>query len=295
MNGRDALKALKEFFIYVQANCTASNTQLLYYTLMQINNRTGWLDEFQCANTNLSAIMGISEKSLIKNRNNLIQLGFIEVRRPRSKRGLTIYKILYPTKYSTNQFCTQQNTGQSSAQSSGQSSGQTSGQSSGIHIHNTNTNTLNSLSYSLPLQVESQEKPNKITAPKRKKAEEKAVKHKYGEYNNVLLSDEDIEKLKNEFACDYQERIERLSEYIASTGKVYKSHLATIRMWARKDQTTGTSMHKQPKTDPGDGKVTWADFPNASDADRICMTPETYKKRMDSLKNMEWDRTGGVF
>ena len=174
MNGRDALKALKEFFIYVQANCTASNTQLLYYTLMQINNRTGWLDEFQCASTNLSAIMGISEKSLIKNRNNLIQLGFIEVRRPRSKRGLTIYKILYPTKYSTNQFCTQQNT----AQSSGQSSAQSSGQSSGIHIHNTNTNTLNSLSYSLPLQVESREKPNKITAPKCKKAEEKAVKHK---------------------------------------------------------------------------------------------------------------------
>lgn len=58
-------------------------------------------------------------------------------------------------------------------------------------------------------------------------------KHKYGEYKNVLLSDEDMEKLKTEFPKDYTERIERLSEYIASSGKKYKSHLATIRKWAR--------------------------------------------------------------
>lgn len=63
-----------------------------------------------------------------------------------------------------------------------------------------------------------------------------SVKHKYGEYNNVLLTDEQMEKLVNEFPIDYQERIERLSEYIASTGKTYKNHLATIRSWARKDK-----------------------------------------------------------
>jgi phosphopantetheine adenylyltransferase len=54
-------------------------------------------------------------------------------------------------------------------------------------------------------------------------------------YNNVLLSDSDLEKLKTEFK-DYEERIERLSEYIASTGKSYKNHLATIRSWAKKDK-----------------------------------------------------------
>lgn len=60
------------------------------------------------------------------------------------------------------------------------------------------------------------------------------VRHKYGQYKNVLLSDEDLQKLQSEF-IDYEDRIERLSEYIASTGKSYKSHLATIRSWARKD------------------------------------------------------------
>ena len=63
----------------------------------------------------------------------------------------------------------------------------------------------------------------------------KATRHKYGLYENVLLTDEDYQKLQEEFPHDYSERIERLSEYIASTGKKYKSHLATIRSWARKD------------------------------------------------------------
>ena len=64
----------------------------------------------------------------------------------------------------------------------------------------------------------------------------KPVRHKYGHYSNVLLSDEDYAKLQSEFPHDWSERIERLSEYIASTGKSYKNHLATIRSWARKDK-----------------------------------------------------------
>ena len=62
------------------------------------------------------------------------------------------------------------------------------------------------------------------------------IKHKYGEYSNVLLSDEEMEKLKQEFPNDYLNRIERVSEYCASTGKSYKNYLATIRNWAKKDK-----------------------------------------------------------
>ena len=63
----------------------------------------------------------------------------------------------------------------------------------------------------------------------------KITRHKYGMYENVLLTDEDYQKLVTEFPHDYSDRIERLSEYIASTGKKYKNHLATIRAWARKE------------------------------------------------------------
>lgn len=63
----------------------------------------------------------------------------------------------------------------------------------------------------------------------------KVVKHKYGQYLNVLLTDEEMEKLMTEFPFDWQERVERLSEYIACHGKKYKNHLAVIRSWAKKD------------------------------------------------------------
>lgn len=64
------------------------------------------------------------------------------------------------------------------------------------------------------------------------------IKRKYGEYKNVLLTDEELGKLKAEYP-DYAERIEMLSSYVASTGKSYKSHYATIRNWARKDKKEG--------------------------------------------------------
>ena len=69
------------------------------------------------------------------------------------------------------------------------------------------------------------------------KASKKEPKHKYGQYKNVLLSDSELEKLKDEFFYDWEERIERLSEYIESKGAKYKNHLATIRSWARKEKT----------------------------------------------------------
>ena len=68
----------------------------------------------------------------------------------------------------------------------------------------------------------------------------KPTRHKYGIYKNVFLTDEDMEKLKSEFPDDWQNRIERLSEYIASSGKTYKNHLATIRVWAKKDKERET-------------------------------------------------------
>ncbi|MFL4616991.1 helix-turn-helix domain-containing protein, partial [Staphylococcus aureus] len=72
--------------------------------------------------------------------------------------------------------------------------------------------------------------------PPSKKLKDKTIRHKYGEYKNVLLSDDQMEKLKTEFPNDYQERIERLSEYCESSGKTYKNYLATIRSWARKEK-----------------------------------------------------------
>lgn len=61
------------------------------------------------------------------------------------------------------------------------------------------------------------------------------ARHAYGEYSNVMLSDEELEKLKAEFPGDWAERIEQVSTYCASKGRAYKNYLATIRSWARRD------------------------------------------------------------
>jgi len=79
--------------------------------------------------------------------------------------------------------------------------------------------------------AESESNPNPNTNPKGNTP----ARHKYGAYGNVLLSDEEMDKLKAEFPEDWQQRIERLSEYMASKGTGYKNHLATIRAWAKKD------------------------------------------------------------
>lgn len=61
-------------------------------------------------------------------------------------------------------------------------------------------------------------------------------RHRHGQYENVLLTDDELAKLQTEFPSDWQGRIERLSEYMASTGKSYKNHLATLRSWARRER-----------------------------------------------------------
>ena len=66
----------------------------------------------------------------------------------------------------------------------------------------------------------------------RKKKEDKDKK-KYGEFNNVLLTDEEYKKLEKINALSF---IENLSSYIASSGKRYKSHYAAILNWQRRDK-----------------------------------------------------------
>lgn len=60
-------------------------------------------------------------------------------------------------------------------------------------------------------------------------------KQAYGEFSNVFLTDDELEKLKEKFPSSWEKKIENLSEYIASKGAKYKSHYATILNWARKN------------------------------------------------------------
>ncbi len=90
-------------------------------------------------------------------------------------------------------------------------------------------------------------KPSKnINTKENKRESAREERHKYGQYKNVMLSDKELETLKEEFPVDWQERIERVSEYCASSGKNYKSYLATIRNWARRDKEKANRAPARP-------------------------------------------------
>ena len=59
--------------------------------------------------------------------------------------------------------------------------------------------------------------------------------HTYGRYQNVFLTDVELADLQTSFPVVWEQYIEKLSEYMASTGKRYQSHAATIRRWAGED------------------------------------------------------------
>ena len=61
--------------------------------------------------------------------------------------------------------------------------------------------------------------------------EKKPKKHKYGEHKNVLLTDDEVEKLKARFGSSYLEKIEKLSNGIALKGYKYKSHYLALLSW----------------------------------------------------------------
>jgi|TARA_Y100000310_G_scaffold233219_1_gene236090 hypothetical protein len=86
-----------------------------------------------------------------------------------------------------------------------------------------------------------------LTTDKNIKNDKKNI---YGEFNNILLSDEEHQKLQDKFNSTYSEKIENLSAYLESKGKKYKSHYATILSWDRKEVKDG-NLRTGNKPKPG--------------------------------------------
>ena len=61
------------------------------------------------------------------------------------------------------------------------------------------------------------------------------TRRRYGEFENVFLSDGEISALQADFPNQYDEYIQRLSRYMASNGRHYANHYATIRKWLDED------------------------------------------------------------
>ena len=184
----------------------------LWHALMYMANRFYW-KEFNVPMLTLISESKLTKNDLYKSRNKLKQFGLLDFKERGGNRA-TIYKMnsvvsLYGTQNDT-QIITQDMT-QSMTQ---------------------NVNILKTR--------------NKKPETRNKK---EIVKEKFGEFENVLLSADELQKLKSKLGTETESYIERLSSYIASSGKRYKSHYATILSWTQKDakNSGGVSYGINPK------------------------------------------------
>ena len=82
-----------------------------------------------------------------------------------------------------------------------------------------------------------------------KKKTTKEVRHKYGEFKNVLLSDKDLEKLKAEYGEELVEKyIKKMDEWIELNGRRYKNYYLALRQWMNKEVSK-----KQAKVEKQEG------------------------------------------
>ena len=82
-----------------------------------------------------------------------------------------------------------------------------------------------------------------------KKKTTKEVRHKYGEFKNILLSDKDLEKLKAEYGEELVEKyIKKMDEWIELNGRRYKNYYLALRQWMNKEVSK-----KQEKVEKQEG------------------------------------------
>ena len=72
---------------------------------------------------------------------------------------------------------------------------------------------------------------------KRESEREKGARTRcYGKFENVILTEKEYHALISDYPDEYMEMIEHLSAYMASTGKAYQNHFATMERWKTEDR-----------------------------------------------------------
>jgi hypothetical protein len=224
------LKEILTFENWLDYNSEINKSDIrLWYTLMFTANRFNW-KEFSIPISALMFKSKLSKNDVYRSRNKLKQMGLIDFKE-RSGNQCAIYKINSFISVFETQADTQNDIGINTVSDAGNNTSSTTGYAT----------TLNT---SLNANVGNINKTRNININKKE-----IYKEKFGEFGNVFLSNEEFEKLKSKLGAETESYIERLSSYIASSGKRYKSHYATILSWTQKDakNSGGVSYGINPK------------------------------------------------
>ena len=206
------LKEILTFENWLDYNSNVNKSDIrLWYTLMYTANRFNW-KEFSISISSLIFKSKLSKSDIYRSRNKLKQFGLIDFKEKKGNQ-CTVYKInscvsLFGTHFGT-QFGTESET-----------------------TFDTPFNTVSETPIDTNVgNINKTKNINKNISRNKKEI----IKEKFGEFENVLLSADELQKLKSKLGTETESYIERLSSYIASSGKRYKSHYATILSWTQKD------------------------------------------------------------
>lgn len=87
-----------------------------------------------------------------------------------------------------------------------------------------------------PPEIEISDKERDRDKVRVREKEGQPIRSAFGAYQNVFLSDSELVELQNKLPTSWKHYIDRLSEYMTSSGRQYQNHAATIRRWAAADQ-----------------------------------------------------------
>lgn len=197
------LAEILAFNNWIRYNSGISKSDIcLWHGLMSMANRFSWR-EFNAPILTLLSESKLTKNEFYKSRNKLKQFGLLDFKERGGNRA-TLYKM-----------------------------------NSVVSLYGTQMNTQTTTQTDIQIDTKSVTQNVNILKTKNQKLKTKnkkeIIKEKFGEFENVLLSADELQKLKSKLGAETESYIERLSSYIASSGKKYKSHYATILSWTQKD------------------------------------------------------------
>lgn len=197
------LAEILAFNNWIRYNSGISKSDIcLWHGLMSMANRFSWR-EFNAPILTLLSESKLTKNEFYKSRNKLKQFGLLDFKERGGNRA-TLYKM-----------------------------------NSVVSLYGTQMNTQTMTQMDIQIGTKSVTQNVNILKTKNQKLKTKnkkeIIKEKFGEFENVLLSADELQKLKSKLGAETESYIERLSSYIASSGKKYKSHYATILSWTQKD------------------------------------------------------------
>ena len=203
------------FYRWLETNYLPIGSQILFLKLIHLFNLSAWSEWLAVDNQRMKSLVQTKrEQSVIEWRDKLLENNLIVY--VKGKKGL-------PNKYKLNDetafICEAKSVVNSGVKSVVQS------------VVNSGVNNV--------VQSVAIDKQNKTKQNKKENTAKAVSKKKFGEFENVFLSEEETVKLKAKLGEEAEKYVERLSNYIESSGKRYKSHYATILSWAEKDKQAG--------------------------------------------------------